>query len=103
MNKNAAMNATTFLPIASEFHSKGFSHRLVKRSGMVALFERNHVKIPGPTPHFEVVVLKNQPAYTIHGADVPAKEAYPSSEQWGTYGFTFKHREHAEAKFIALT
>ena len=65
---------------------------------MVAIFERNHVDLPHRI-HFEVVILRPVKQRTIFGKIVEAHEAYPASEQWGTYGFTYSTRQPAEVRF----
>ena len=94
--------STVYKPIDNEFFGRGFIHRLIKRQGMVALFERWHRELPDGLHHFEVVRLRNSDAYVVAGVTIPAQETYPSSESWGTDGFTYSTRVHAEAKFASI-
>ena len=91
------------------FTSKGFTHRMVKRSGDVALFER--YKTDPAKSHFEVVRVQSHNGRTIAGQFLPPAEFYPSTSQWGTHGFTYteghsgsrdKALQDAESRFLQL-
>jgi len=47
--------------------------------------------------HYEVVVLQLEPGKTIRDRFYPAHERYPSSEAWGTHGFTYRSDEPERA------
>lgn len=88
----------TTLP--TTFNRDGFSCTVVRREGRVAL-----VKV-GSNPahdHHEVVVIqlikeKQWPDGTL----TPAHEAMPANSQWGTFGWSYMTRAHAEEKFNAV-
>lgn len=89
------------IPIETEFYSRGFCHKLVRRAGFVCVYAR----FRRPTPenvHYEVVIIREGKAHTIAGKDFPAKEYHPSSEEWGRYGWTYRDEDQAHAKFGAL-
>ena len=47
-------------------------------------------------PHFEVVRIRKQKEITTpNGIHYENKECYPSSESWGTEGFTCLTKQHA--------
>ena len=78
-----------------------FTHRNVlytqlKRYNNLAIYEQ-HI---GKAHRYEVVLIQYRPTYTFpNGITVEAHEAYPSSSQWGTYGFTYYSLGEAELKF----
>lgn len=54
--------------------------------------------------YYEVVrIRKAKKDYNGFFSIQEGDEFYPSSESWGTYGWTFKTLEQAEAKFNNLT
>ena len=90
------------MPLETEFYSRGFCHKLVRRAGFVATYARwRRSNPPGPV-HSEVVVIRRQKAHTHNEIEYPEREVYPSSEQWGTYGWTYQDEDQARAKFEAL-
>lgn len=90
------------IPVETEFFSKGFCHKLIRRAGFVALFERFRRSNPKKVVHYEVVVIREGKPYSIAGIDFPAKEQYPSSEKWGTLGWTYQDEDRAKEKFNEL-
>lgn len=91
-----------FKPLATEFTAKGFLHRQVKREGLVAIYERQHVDLGGKDLHYEVVAIKESPERVMGGVTIEARETYPSSEVWGLYGFTCPDSASAHKKFVSL-
>ena len=82
-------------PARTIFADQTFRYTQLVRSGMVALYEQQHKQ--GGSPRFEVVILRHMPAKTYpNGVVLPEREAYPSTREWGTYGWTFHTRPEAE-------
>lgn len=73
------------------FTSKGFTHRLLKRVGDIAIFER--FKTNPDKAHFEVVRIQSHDGRSIAGKFFPSSEFYPSTSQWGTHGFTYTQEQ----------
>src|SRR5262249_23622274 len=72
------------------------------RVGDVCLVERTNLAT-GSGVHWEVVVLRHDPARTFpDGRAVPAREAYPSPEAWGTASWTYTALPEARARVAAL-
>lgn len=94
-------NHTSEIPsIAPRFSYDGFAFNLIKRDGDVALFAKrkpNHL-----FPSFEVVIIQKRPAERICGRDYPVRETMPTSETWGTYGWTYQTLDSAIVKFFSL-
>jgi hypothetical protein len=89
------------IPLPSTFHKSGFNFRLIDREGDVALLEKNRPGIPAR--FFEVVIVQKTGAHTWpDGRTTEPREHMPSSEQWGTHGWSFSDIEQAWAKFRKL-
>lgn len=83
--------------IPQQFTKKGWSFEQGFREGPVAVFRRT--RLPnGTQEHYETVRLLPYKARHAFGKDREAGESYPSSEQWGTYGFTLPDKTAAMAK-----
>ena len=87
-------------PLPLRFRDRGFFYEQLDRQGDVALYtQTNHAGIV----RYEVVRIRIQREHTWpDGTTTPEKEAYPSSNSWGTLGWTFIERPLAEAKLRAL-
>lgn len=77
-----------------------FTHRLLERAGEVCLVERTN-DLTGSV-HWEVVRLMVEPAKAIQGRLYQAHERYPSNEEWGGRGWTYRTRPDAEWKYRSL-
>lgn len=88
-------------PLATEFKKGDFDHKLVKREGDCAIYWR---KAPHHRDaHYEVIVVQHFKDRSFpDGRVVPAGEGYPSSEQWGTAGWTYNSLPEAEVRFNKL-
>lgn len=85
-------------PLPASFEFSGFKYRQVHREGSVAVYEQSK----GERIAFEVVQIREQRGGKHHvgGRDVifEDKERYPSSEEWGIYGFTYTDQDSALEK-----
>lgn len=79
------------------FQRDGFLHELLEQSGLVALVKRGKL---GRQCHYEVVVLRRHQArnwpngrFTLEGWH------YPTSQQWGTYAWTYTDLAKARKKY----
>jgi len=84
-------------PVLSEFASNGLIYRQVKRIKCVALY--GVVGRSGRINGYEVVRIEVAPMAIFRGKQIPAREIYPKSEDFGSKGWYFKHREDAELRF----
>lgn len=89
--------------IPEKFTKKGFKHQLIKREGKVAIYRR-HGTESTKTFHYEVVVINTHNGIHIEGNYIEPGELYPSSSQWGTFGWTFSKEQlkEAEEKFLLV-
>ena len=88
---------TTLSPL---FTKSGFTFEQVERRGNLAVFRK--AKKSGKSASFETVKITSHDGYTIAGVAIPPGECYPSSEKWGTHGFTFRDPSAALAKMAQL-
>lgn len=80
------------------FTRNRFEHRLVERVGDVCLVERTNQDTGGV--HWEVVIVQHRKACTLpDGTTAPEREAYPSTGQWGTAGWTYTTLAAARERF----
>lgn len=77
--------------LRTEFKAKGFYHKLIKRDGDWAVFERT----AGSSVHYELIEVQKIKECEMFGNKVEAHEAFPSSELWGRKGFTIMNKEEA--------
>ena len=97
--------------LSKSFTKDKFNFRQLKRSAKTALYEKSK----GDSRSYEVIRIKtsakdyqfpsrtNKDGEEIQGSFRPAgSEAYPSSEDWGTYGFSYTNRDTASAKYREL-
>ena len=80
--------------IEKAFTSKNFSHKQIHREGDLAIYERHHDTTP-ENKHYEVVKIQSHNGYAIGGQMYPASEFYPSSNGWGSDGYTCVSKENA--------
>lgn len=81
------------LPVT--FKRKGWTHEQIYRSGDVAVYRRFKAEV---NPHFEVVIVRSHRGLKFGDRLVDASEYYPSSESWGTYGWTIHGEDRAMRK-----
>lgn len=84
--------------LGTEIRYQGRLMKQVKRDGRVAMY-----KIQEPYG-YEVIVIRERPDHDAFGKHFPAAESYPSSEEWGTYGWSYKTEDlaGAEKRFALL-
>ena len=89
-------------PLAFPFERAGFRYDLIERQGLVCLVKQT--RIGKSYWCYEVVKLRTEPDKIRFGNPVPAHERYPSDEEWGTYGFTYRPQqlEKARKKFAGM-
>jgi hypothetical protein len=92
----------THKPLAVDFRASGFEMHQMMRSESTALYRKT--RIGSGAISYEVVRIKKHNGYEIKGVKCEPSEFYPSSESWGTDGFTFTEVEYDRAlsKFRAM-
>lgn len=87
--------------LKTEFEKNGFYFIQVQRSGRVAIYgKRKSWGLVG----YEVVIIQHSNDRVLDGREIEGGERYPSSESWGTHGWTYGPSEwdRVEAKFNEL-
>ena len=69
-----------------EFESSNFKFKQIHREKMFAIYERHHIS--SENKHFETIKIQSHNGYEIAGNKIPPSECYPTSNSWGTHGFT---------------
>jgi hypothetical protein len=82
--------------LATEFTRLGFTHKLIERTGEIAIYERT--KPHYQRSHYEVIIIRTAEPSTRFGKEFPATELYPSAQQWGRLGYTYPDLASAKAR-----
>ena len=94
--------------IPNTFRKNGYDYLLLKRCDRLAIYEQSD---KGKTFAYEFHKIRlNQPSiikYKQPNGDVnvvkrPLREALPSNEDWGRYGWTFNTLKEADIKYESL-
>ena len=85
-------------PLESDFQRGEFNYKQIAREGDVAIYEQTWRGCSEPSVCYEVIRIRRHNGKEIKGQWVEPSEFYPSSTEWGKYGFTFTDKEAAFAK-----
>ena len=85
-----------------EYIDKGtFELNMMKREGDIALFSRYNRRIKSIST-YEVAVIRKKGEEKMFDVLLPNREVYPSTSEWGKFGWTYQHLVNAEVKFRKL-
>ena len=91
----------TYLPLDKTYAKNGYHFNLVLRDGDVAVYAQCHR--PNGTPvAYEVFKVKRVKETIMFGRVIPAHEAVPSNEEWGTKGWTIMDLHEAKRRAYQL-
>lgn len=82
--------------IKNEFVRSGFTHKLVKRTGCVAIYKRRSGRSDW---HYEIVKISSHNGYKLGDQYVKPAETYPGASLWGIQGWTCTTLEKAQTRF----
>jgi hypothetical protein len=99
---STSKRADYYKPLETHFQRGKFNYKQIAREKDVAIFEQAWRGSSEPDICWEVVVIRRHGGRTIKGHWVEPSEFYPSSSEWGKYGFTFSNRDKAWDKFLKL-
>jgi hypothetical protein len=88
-----------FRLLPKQFCRDGFHLRQIAREGNVAIFEQCWAGCAEPSVCYELIRIRYRDGFRINGRFVEPAEVYPTSEAWGTDGFTLTDKDAAFAKF----
>jgi len=100
---STSKRADYYKPLETHFQRGKFNYKQIAREKDVAIFEQAWRGSSEPDICWEVVVIRRHSGKTIKGHWVEPSEFYPSSSEWGKYGFTFPNRDKARAKFFEIS
>jgi len=86
-------------PLPETFTRGDYHYRMVERTDKTAIFEQ---LFEGTHVAFEAILIKKEKERNIMGKKYPPAEVFPSTEKWGTYGFTTHTLENARARAAQL-
>jgi len=90
------------LSLPRTFRRRGYRYVQLRREGMLAKYAL-YDTLGSPEPHsYEVFRVLVHPVRVLGDVAIPAREACPSDEQWGVYGWTLPDSARAEARFNEL-
>ncbi len=87
---------TTYKPLPEVYRKNSFTYTLLHRTERVALYEQADEN--GPVA-FEVCRVLRHDDRTIGGNELPPAEFLPSTEQWGSQGWTLPALQAAMQRF----
>jgi hypothetical protein len=92
-------------PLPEQFTYDGFTFTQERRSARAAIYRQQWNGKPDASIAYEVVVPQiRRKRYGKNGwEDCEPYEGYPSSEQWGTAGWTYTDLDRAVEKFLSLS
>ena len=100
---STSKRADYYKPLKIHFQRGKFNYKQIAREKDVAIFEQAWRGSSEPDICWEVVVIRRHGGKTIKGHWVEPSEFYPSSSEWGKYGFTFTDRDKAWDKFFEIS
>jgi hypothetical protein len=90
-------------PLPKEFRRDGFNYRLLACEGYGAIYEQTWRGCRDPAPCYEIIRIRQRPAFCIGNRFVEPAEVYPNSEAWGTNAFTLTNKDTAFGKLRTLS
>ena len=99
---STSKRADYYRPLQTHFQRGKFNFKQIARENDLAIFEQSWRGCSETTVCWEVVVIRRHNGKTIKGHRVKPSEFYPSSTEWGKYGFTFTDKDTAFAKLREL-
>ena len=87
--------------LPKSFIKNTFRYEQVDRTGDVAIYSQTIPEL-SKIIGYEVFEVQKKEAFSLNGYDYPAKEAVPSSNQWGQMAFTVFNLSQAEEKQAEL-
>lgn len=80
--------------LEKEFESAGFKYKQIHREKNYAIYERKYIDSLSD-PHYESIKIQSHNGMEIAGKKLPPSEYYPSSNSWGTNGYTCINKKAA--------
>jgi hypothetical protein len=87
-----------YKPLERHFQRGGFHYKQIVRYKDIAIYSQNWRGRSEASIAFELVCIRRHNGKEIKSQWVEPSEFYPSSTEWGKYGFSFTDKEAAFAK-----
>ena len=91
-----------YKPLQRHFQRGEFNYKQLVREKDVAIYSQTRRGCPEPSTAFEVIRVRRHNGKEIKGDWVEPSEFYPSSTDWGKYGFTFIDKDATFSKLREL-
>ena len=88
-------------PLGDTYSKNTFHYELVVRDGDIAIFKQRLRPGVGCLA-YEVIRVQKRAEYTIKGNVIPAHEAAPGNEEFGSEGWSYPDLERAKKKYHEL-
>lgn len=88
--------------ISTNFTRNGFEFESVRREGAVAIYRKRKATWRPGKFSFEVIKIRVRKEKETSWGKYEAGEHYPSSEEWGQFGWTCLDLSEAETRMAAL-
>ncbi len=90
--------------LPDKFTKRGFTFTLERRKENAAIYRQQSSKIKDASVAYEVIRPQTATKRFIDGSwqDSAPYEAYPSSETWGTFGWTYTDLDKALERYNAI-
>jgi hypothetical protein len=95
---STSARAQCYQPLKWHFQRGQFNYERLVREKDVAIYLQTWRDDPRASTAFEVIRVRRHNGKRIKGQWVTPSEFYPSSTDWGKYGFTFTDKHAAFAK-----
>ena len=79
--------------LEKKFESLGFSFSCIHREGIYSIYERKQIQ--SEYKHYEAIKIQSHNGYEIAGNKIPPSECYPTSNSWGSNGYTCLNKKSA--------
>jgi hypothetical protein len=93
----------SYRPLPIAFSHNGFNYRQITREGNAAIYQQTWSGCSSPSVCYEVVRIRRREGFQIDGRVVEPAEVYPTSNAWGTDGFTFTDKDAAFTKLRGVS
>ncbi len=90
------------IKLPETFTKDGFIYNQVCRDGQIAIFKQSRPGIQANT-HYEVGRIRQNAARIQFGTEIPARESWPSGEEWGIRAWTYGDLRRAKERMATLT
>jgi len=89
-----------YAPLKKQFSKKGFEYEQMWRDDGFAIYRQS--KKPINKFWYEAIKIRTSKGFKFEDSVCEPREIYPSSEQWGMFGFTYSNMEDANKRILKM-